>query len=588
MNNRMRGENVINKRLISLLGKSKRYIYLNVACEFAKLLCNVVVTCLIALMISDFITGSFGNILPIILAALAAVVIRHFVTVKAADMSFMASGKVKQTLRTLIYDKLTRLGASYHEKVPTAEAVQLMSDGVEQLETYYSAFLPQFLYSMLAPVALFAFMAFIHLPTAIVLLVMVPLIPGAIMAAQKVAKKILSKYWVQYATLSDSFLENLQGLTTLKIYQADGYKAKEMAAQSEHFRKITMKVLTMQLNSITIMDIVAYGGAAAGLILSLSAYSSGAVSFWGSFVMIVLAAEFFLPLRALGSYFHTAMNGIAASDKMFSVLDLDEPPEKSGRVGSSKTFETQSLDFSYDGNRMVLENISFKASQGEFVAIVGESGSGKSTLASILTGQATGYTGSAKLGESEIHAISNSVLTKTVTYIGHNSYVFKGTVGENLRLAKPDATDEQLWSVLEQVQISQFFQTGQGLDTILDEGGSNLSGGQRQRLALARAFLHDTPVYIFDEATSNIDAQSEEAISCAIGNLSVSKTIIIITHRLLNAACADNIYVLDNGLIAGSGKHEELLENCPCYRQLWDKQQELENFEEAQAWHAVV
>lgn len=566
---------MINKRLIALLGNSKRYIYWNVVCQWLMLLCNVTITCVIGFLLQRLISGSEVSLVPVALALLC-VLMRYFLGIKATDMRFLASRDVKKTLRNMLYHKMTLLGVSYHEKVPTGEAVQLASEGVEQLETYYGAFLSQFFYSMLAPITLFLFMALVHLPTALVLLIMVPLIPGAIMAVQKIAKKMLSKYWGQYAKLSDSFLENLQGLTTLKIYQADEYKAEEMAVEAEHFRKITMKVLTMQLNSITIMDIVAYGGAAAGLILSLNAFSQGAVSFWGCFVMIMLAAEFFLPLRALGSYFHTAMNGMAASEKMFRVLDMEEPASRCKTAGDDKSLHIETLSFSYDGERQVLSELSIEIPEGSFVAIVGESGSGKSTIASILTGRSTGYSGKARLGGADISAITESELMRTITYIGHSSYLFKGTVAENLRLGNPDATNQALWDVLNQVRIADFLTAQQGLTTPIEEGASNLSGGQRQRLALARALLHDTPIYIFDEATSNIDAESEAEILSVIHTIAKNKTVVMITHRLLNAAPADKIYVLESGLLVGSDTHETLKNSCPVYAALWDAQQELE------------
>ena len=574
---------MINKRLIKLLGASKRFIYGNVLCQWGMLLCNILTTCAIGLLVSDLLAGSTGRILQIIVVVAVAITVRHLLIVKASDMSFMASRDVKNTLRELVYDKLLRLGISYHEKVPTAEAVLLVTEGVEQLETYYSAFLPQFFYSILAPVTLFAFMAFIHLPTALILLAMVPLIPVAIVAVQKVAKRLLSRYWGQYAKLGDSFLENLQGLTTLKIYQADGSKAEDMAEQSEKFRKITMKVLTMQLNSITIMDIIAYGGAAVGLIFSLSAFSGGVISFWDCFVMIMLAAEFFLPLRTLGSYFHTAMNGMAASDKMFRILDMEEPTERKVTVGVDKSISLKNLGFSYDGERQVLNDITMDMAQGSFTAIVGESGSGKSTIASILAGRSIGYSGTAMLGGANIGEIAEDDLMRTVTYIGHNSYLFKGTVAENLRLGRPDASDDELWTALRQVRIDVFLSGQQGLNTCIDENGVNLSGGQRQRLALARALLHDAHIYIFDEATSNIDVESESEILSAIHRLAKRKPVVMITHRLLNAVSADCIYVMENGRLAGAGTHDALLMKSPAYELLWNRQQELENYRGAGA-----
>ncbi len=431
---------------------------------------------------------------------------------------------------------------------------------------------------MIAPLTLFVFMAFIHLPTAIVLLVMVPLIPISIMAVQRIAKKILSKHWGQYAKLGDSFLESLMGLTTLKIYQADARKAEEMAEESETFRVVTMRVLTMQLNSVTIMDIIAYSGAAAGLIFALIGYRSGTTSFWGSFVMIMLAAEFFLPLRALGSYFHTAMSGVAASDRLFRILDIDDPMPVFAQVGERYDMALKGVSFSYDGSREILQDINMEFPQGGFYSIVGESGSGKSTIAAILTGRSRRYSGSATIGGVELSEIREESLMKNVTCIDHNGYLFKGTVEENLLLGKPDASREELWQGLERVKLDGFLLAEKGLDTHVAENGANLSGGQRQRLALARGLLHNSPVYIFDEATSNIDVESENDIAAVIHQLAGSKTVIMISHRLLNVVGSDCIYVLKDGKVAGAGRHDELLRGCDAYRALWNSQQELERY----------
>ena len=354
-------------------------------------------------------------------------------------MSFLAARSVKRTLRRSIYEKLLRLGPAYSQNVATSEAVQLAAEGVEQLETYFGAYLPQFFYSMLAPATLFALLAPVSLRAALALLVCVPLIPAAIAAVQTFAKKLLGRYWGQYTALGDTFLENLQGLTTLKIYQADGYKQEEMNREAEKFRRITMKVLTMQLNSITIMDLVAYGGAALGMVLAVLEFRAGRIPFWGCFAVIFLSADFFLPMRQLGSFFHIAMNGMAASDKIFTLLDLPEDAPGSGTAAGG-TLACRDLRFSYEEGREVLHGVSMDFPQGAFTAIVGESGCGKSTVASVLTGRCRGYTGSAALGGGEISALSADSLLRTVTYVGFSSYLFRGTVAENLRMARPETT----------------------------------------------------------------------------------------------------------------------------------------------------
>ena len=508
-----------------------------------------------------------------------ALVIRFLCTTGASRMSYLSSKAVKKTLRERIYEKLLRLGASYNEQVKTSEVVQVAVEGVDQLETYFGAYLPQFFYAMLAPLTLFAVLCFVNVPAAIVLLVCVPLIPIAIAAVQTWAKKLLSKYWGQYTALGDTFLENLQGLTTLKIYQADEFKNKEMNAEAEKFRKITMKVLTMQLNSITIMDLIAYGGAALGVIMAVTQYMGNHVSLAGCLLIILLAADFFLPMRQLGSFFHIAMNGMAASDKIFRLLDLPEhKQEVSESFPSRHDIVCSGLRFSYEPDREILHGVDLRFPQGSFTALVGESGCGKSTIAAILMGRNRGYTGSVTVGGVELREVNESSLLRNITYVSHQSYLFKGTVRDNLLMGKPSATDDELWAVLERVNLSAFLKAEQGLDTPLLEKASNLSGGQCQRLALARALLHDSPIYIFDEATSNIDVESENDIMAEIHRLAKTKTVILISHRLANVVRANNIYVLDGGNIAEHGSHEELLKNHGLYEKLWNAQQALENY----------
>ena len=456
--------------------------------------------------------------------------------------------------------------------------MQIAVEGVEQLETYFGAYLPQFFYAMLAPLTLFGVLSVVNFPSAVVLLVCVPMIPVTIILIQRWAKKLLSKYWGQYTALGDTFLENLQGLTTTKIYQADAFKHQEMNEQSERFRKITMKVLTMQLNSITIMDLIAYGGAALGVILAATQLQKGRVDLFGCILIILLAADFFLPMRLLGSFFHIAMNGMAASDKIFRLLDLQEPEQKKAAVPKECSITCSDLRFSYEEGREILHGITMNFPMGSFTAIVGESGCGKSTISSILMGRNRGYTGEIMVGDIPLSEISEDSLLKSFTYVSHQSYLFKGTVRENLLMAKPDAGEDMLWNVLEQVKLAEFLRSEEGLDTILKEKASNLSGGQCQRLALARALLHDSPVYIFDEATSNIDVESENDIMAQIYELAKTKTIILISHRLANVVGADHIYVLDQGNIVEEGHHETLLLQHGVYAKLWNAQQELENY----------
>ena len=572
---------MINKRLISQVSESKKYVAGNVIFQWVGLASNITMMASITKLLSDVFENNVTkeNVTAALVATVTALIVRFICAIGSSRMGYLSSKSVKLKLREMIYSKLLKIGASYNEKVQTSEVIQVAVEGVDQLETYFGAYLPQFFYAMLAPLTLFALMSFISFPCAIVLLVCVPLIPVTIVAIQRWAKKLLSKYWGQYTALGDTFLENLQGLTTLKIYSADEYKNEQMNEQAEKFRKITMKVLTMQLNSITIMDLIAYAGAALGIIISVSQFRNGNISLWGCLLIILLSADFFIPMRQLGSFFHIAMNGMAASDKIFRLIDLEESEAPSEEIPLvSKDIAINNLTFSYTEDREILHGISMRFPEKSFTAIVGESGCGKSTVASILMGRNKNYGGSVTLGCVELSDISEETLMKNITYIGHNSYLFKGTVRDNLLMGNPSASDEELWNVLGKVKLSAFLKSENGLDTKLKEKGSNFSGGQCQRLALARAILHSSPIYIFDEATSNIDVESENDIMELIHTLAKNKTVILISHRLANVKNADNIYVLDKGTVSESGTHSELLEKQSHYHKLWTAQQKLENY----------
>lgn len=571
---------MMDKRLIRTVSESKKYIAGNVIFQWISLLANITmmiqITTLLGNLYENQVKGE--EIFRVFLIAVAMVILRGICTIMSSKMSYLSSKAVKKTLRERMYRKLLRLGLSYKEQIHTSEIVQVMVEGVEQLETYFGAYLPQFFYAMLAPVTLFLVLSPISLSCAVVLLICVPLIPAAIVAVQRWAKKLLSKYWGQYTSLGDTFLENLQGLTTLKIYQADEMKQEEMNRESEQFRKITMKVLNMQLNSITIMDLIAYGGAALGVILSTLQYQSGKITLSECLLIILLSADFFLPMRLLGSFFHIAMNGMAASDKIFRLLELPEEEEQTEKLSGDCTIVCRDLHFSYEQDREILKGINLTFSQGQFLSIVGESGCGKSTLASILMGKNKGYTGSITVGGKELRTLNEESLMEHITYVGHQSYLFKGTVRENLHMGCGTASDELLWSVLERVNLAFFLRNENGLDTFLEEKASNLSGGQRQRLALARALLHDSPIYIFDEATSNIDVESENDIMREIYRLAETKTVILISHRLANVTSSDLLYVLEDGNLVEKGNHRELLEQGGTYERLWNTQFQLEHF----------
>ena len=569
---------MINKKLLSFDRGALRYVGLNVLFQWLGMLCNVVFVTAVARLIGAAFAGSLTSALlwQQLVLCLVTVPLRFGFTMLASGMSDKASKDVKRTLRSNIYAKLTRLGSNYTETVATSEVVMLASEGVEQIDTYFAKYLPQLFYSLLAPVTLFVLLVGVHARSAILLLCCVPLIPMSIVAVQKFAKKLLNKYWGEYTTLGDSFLENIQGLTTLKIYQADGWKHEQMNAQAERFRKITMKVLTMQPNSVTLMDLMAYGGAGLGIISAVSAFAKGQLSLTATLTIVLLAADFFLPLRLLGSYFHIAMNGAASAEKIFKLLAADEPADGDRVPGEDTALRMDQVTFGYEKDRTILHEVSLTIPQGSFVSLVGESGCGKSTIAALLAGSRTGYTGSVTLGGVPVGELQQEQRLHTLTVVPHNATIFKGTVEENLRMAKPDAAESELWAALEQVNLADFCRSQNGLQTALHEGGSNLSGGQRQRLAMARALLHDTPIYLFDEATSNVDAESENDIMAAIHSLADKKTVILISHRLANVVDSDCIYVLDKGCIVEQGKHADLLAAQGAYSRLYTAQKQLE------------
>ena len=572
---------MIKKRLIGLLAHGKKYIVFQVLWQWFALLCQVLITYAVAMTLDGAVFGTLTEKRLAVYACLGAggMALRFFCDRQAAQASFAASMDVKRILREQIYRKLLRLGASYREGVSTSEVVQMAAEGVEQLETYFGKYLPQLFYSLAAPVTLFVILSFVNWQASLVLLVCVPLIPVSIVAVQKIAGRLLKRYWGIYTELGDSFLENLQGLTTLKIYQCDGIRARKMDEEAQRFRQITMKVLMMQLNSTSVMDIIAYGGAAAGMIVTVCQFCAGHVGLGGALMLILLASEFFIPLRLLGSFFHIAMNGMAASNRMFALLDLPEPEKEEGKIQEERVNITMfKVRFSYEPDREILKGIHMNFPAGSFTSLVGLSGSGKSTVAGLLTGRNKGYEGSITAAGMELSRVSEASLMDTVTMVSHNSYLFKGTVEENLRMGKENASDEELEEVLREVRLYDFLHSRQGLGTAVAERGENFSGGQRQRLALARALLHDTPVYIFDEATSNIDMESEEMIMDVIHRLAKKKTVILISHRLANVVKSDRIYLLEQGKVVQWGNHDALMAQEGPYRELFQHQQELENY----------
>ncbi len=526
---------MLEKRLIKELSASTKYVKLNVLFQWIKLAANVVFIMTVGITLQSLLQGS-GQIsfLTTVLLCGAMIAVRFGATIAANRMSFKAIAQVKAHLRDRLYEKLIKIGISYHQEVATSEVVQIAAEGVEQLEIYMGRYMPQFYYSMLAPLTLFLIIAPFSFKSAIILLLCVPLIPLSIIAFQKIAKRIMKKYWNTYADLGDTFLENIQGLTTLKIYQADEMKHQKMNEAAEGFRAITMKLLRMQLNSIIIMNVIAFGGAAIAIIVAASEYRAGNIVFWQAFAIILLGAEFFIPLRLLGSYFHVAMNGTTACDKLFRILGLADKKTEEANSKHNVNFDEVSLtqvDFAYGDQEPVLKKVSLSVKKGEFISVVGPSGCGKSTIASLIMGNNTGYKGSITMGGVEASKISEALKMKNMTLVTHDSFIFKGTVRENLLMGDCTAPDEKLLKALDMVNLKDFILSEGGLDFMLTEQGSNLSGGQKQRLAIARALLHDSDIYIFDEATSNIDVESENMIMKLINDMAATKTIILISHR---------------------------------------------------------
>lgn len=571
---------MIDKKLLALLGHNKKYIFYAVGLMIVGLFANLAITASIcyAIQYAAEYTSSGSNAQGFILPAaivIIAMAIRYVTSRSIGDLKDTLGRNVKKDLRQKIYDKIIKLGVRTTDNMSMAGLTQLSMEGVEQLDLYYSAYIPQFFYAMIAPIILFIVTVRINWAVALVLLACVPLIPMSIIAVSRYAKKIFAKYWGKYTSMGDSFLDSVQGLKELKIFQADAAQNIKMNETSEEFRKITMKVLVMQLASTTIMDMVAYGGAGLGIALTIHAVVNGSLSAYAALFLILVAVDFFLPLRAFGSAFHIAMNGASAGNKILSLLAQPDPVWGNETVASTE-ITVKDVTFSYDGKRDVLKHASMNFGSTGMCAIVGESGSGKSTVVNLLLGAYHPQQGSILVGNKPLETLSRESYYSHISVVSYNTYIFNETIRQNFMLAKDNVTDEEIYSALKKVNLYDFIIDNGGLDKVITEDAANISGGQKQRLALAINLVANKDVYIFDEATSNIDIESEAIIMNNIKELSKEKSVIVISHRLANIIAADTIYYIEDGEVKENGTHNELMNMHEGYAKLYTTQKKLE------------
>ncbi len=571
---------MIDKKLLALLGHNKKYIFYAVGLMIVGLFANLAITASIcyAIQYAAEYTSSGSNAQGFILPAVIVIIamaIRYVTSRSIGDLKDTLGRNVKKDLRQKIYDKIIKLGVRTTDNMSMAGLTQLSMEGVEQLDLYYSAYIPQFFYAMIAPIILFIVTVRINWAVALVLLACVPLIPMSIIAVSRYAKKIFAKYWGKYTSMGDSFLDSVQGLKELKIFQADAAQNIKMNETSEEFRKITMKVLVMQLASTTIMDMVAYGGAGLGIALTIHAVVNGSLSAYAALFLILVAVDFFLPLRAFGSAFHIAMNGASAGNKILSLLAQPDPVWGSETVDGTD-ITVKDVTFSYDGKRDVLKHASMNFGSTGMCAIVGESGSGKSTVVNLLLGAYHPQQGSILVGNKPLETLSRESYYSHISVVSYNTYIFNETIRQNFMLAKDNVTDEEIYSALKKVNLYDFIIDNGGLDKVITEDAANISGGQKQRLALAINLVANKDIYIFDEATSNIDIESEAIIMNNIKELSKEKSVIVISHRLANVIAADTIYYIEDGEVKEHGTHNELINMHEGYEKLYTTQKNLE------------
>ena len=567
---------MIDKELFKLIGGNKKYIFIAVLLQAIGLIANVTITgsvCYAVYLLTQ--NAEWIQFIYPLIGAVIGIIVRYICSRATGDIKDKLGRKVKKDLRERVYNKIVKLGVKTTDGMSMAGLTQVSVEGVEQLDLYYSSYLPQFFFAMIAPVILFLICVWIDWRTALVLIACVPLIPVSIVAVSKYAKKIFAKYWGKYTSMGDKFLDSVQGLKELKIFQADAAQHVKINESAEEFRVITMKVLVMQLASTTIMDLVAYGGAGVGMALAICG-----AAFWGlnpiaALLLCLVAVEFFLPLRAFGSAFHVAMNGASAGKKIISLLNAPDPEWGTEEV-DGKEIKLENVTFSYDNKRDVLKNVNMTFPEKGMTAIVGESGCGKSTVVNMLVGAFRPQKGEVTVGGKQLEKLSRENWYSHLSAVSYNTYIFNESVRDNFKMAKENVSDEEIFAALEKVNLKEFIEENGGLDKVITEDANNISGGQKQRLALAIALVSGKDIYVFDEATSNIDIESEAVIMKNIKAISKNRSVIVISHRLANVVPADNIYYMEEGEIKESGSHEKLMAARQGYARLFAAQKTLE------------